>query len=53
MPITAEDLKRALTWERRIFFVSDYSEMEEERLVLNYETSARKLNEIIAARSDR
>lgn len=48
--ITAEDIKASLTWESRIFFVSEYSEMEEIRRVINYEASAKKLNEILSLR---
>lgn len=48
--ITAEDIKESLTWTPRIFFVSEYSEMEEIRHVLDYETSAEKLNSIVAAK---
>ncbi len=49
--ITAQDVKNAIVWERRIFFVSEYSEIEEERWVINYAKTAEKLNDLIKIQS--
>lgn len=45
--ITASDIKRALSWETRIFFKNDHSEQEEEKRVVDYQKTAEKLNEIL------
>lgn len=49
MKITPQDVKGAIQWEKRIFFVSEYSEMEEERWVINYTKTAEALNRIVEA----
>ena len=48
MKFTAADVKTSLVWEPRIFFVSEFSEQEEVRYVLDYEATAEKLNQIKA-----
>jgi hypothetical protein len=46
MKFTAEDVKKCLSFDRRIFFVSPFSEQEEERRVINYEATAEALNKL-------
>jgi len=47
MNITAEHIKGAMKYTQRIFFVSEYSEMEETRTVIDYEATAKALNRML------
>lgn len=48
MKFTAQDVKGALRYSRRIFFRDDFSEDEEERIVIDCEATAEALNRIKA-----
>ena len=52
MKITAEHVKGAIKWERRIFFISEFSEMEEERWVIDYAATANALNKMLETKID-
>ncbi len=47
MKITASDVKNSIKYTRRIFFMNDYSEVEEERAVIDYVRTAEALNLIV------
>jgi hypothetical protein len=52
MRITADHIKGAMKYTQRIFFVSEYSEQEEVRTVIDYEATAQALNKMLEIKND-
>jgi len=52
MKITPQDVKGAIQWEQRVFFINEFSEMEELRWVINYPATAEALNRIAEAKEE-